>query len=122
MTATGASSPKRGSQSSSTGNRPRCAWSHGSNVASSQAACLKPGTRVPAAAITATHAASSAAAGRRSDPGTSGINSWYADRQGDEPPGPEAADMLRHLAADGARYAGPQQLELGARSGSHRPS
>jgi hypothetical protein len=34
----------------------------------------------------------------------------------------EAADVLRHPVADGTRYAGPQQLELGDRGGGHLPS
>jgi hypothetical protein len=34
----------------------------------------------------------------------------------------EASDVLRHLPADGARYAGLQQLEVGDRGGGHCPS
>src|SRR5205823_6026908 len=31
----------------------------------------------------------------------------------------EAADIIRHPAADGTRYAGPEQLEVGDRGGGH---
>ena len=41
-----------------------------------------------------------------------------------EPPGvpAEASDVLGHPAADGTRYAGPQQLEVGDRGGGHLSS
>jgi hypothetical protein len=41
-----------------------------------------------------------------------------------EPPGipAEASDVLWHPPADGTRYAGPQQLEVGDRGGGHLSS